>query len=189
MRNLFFVSISILSSTFATCQTLKMETIMKGDAFIGVQPFDPRWALEGDKIYFEWNPNNDIGSSTYYWKKGMLKPEIAPAPEVVFSKLNFKRSKNLETAYYIQKGVLFAYTIKTKSIKKIYQSSLPISNLQLGYQEGTLFFEQNENLFKYNTIEGSLVQISNFKQGKATEKNADKKDSFLKDNKPNCSNL
>jgi hypothetical protein len=38
-----------------------------------------------------------------------------------------------------------------------------VSNLQLA--DG-VFFEQNDNLMKFNTKNGTLVQLSNFKAGK-----------------------
>ena len=36
---------------------------MKGDAFVGPQPENPRWSLDGQKVYFEWNPKSEPGSS------------------------------------------------------------------------------------------------------------------------------
>jgi hypothetical protein len=31
---------------------------MKGNAFIGVSPENERWSLDGQKVYFDWNPMN-----------------------------------------------------------------------------------------------------------------------------------
>jgi hypothetical protein len=90
-------------------QNLKLEEIMKGDAFIGVQPSNGRWSLDGKKIYFEWNPNNDLGTSTYFWEKGMLKPQLSSAKEAAFSKLDFMQNPNSDVAYYISKGALYSY--------------------------------------------------------------------------------
>jgi hypothetical protein len=25
-----------------------------------------RWSLDGKKVYFEWNPNNELGTDTYF---------------------------------------------------------------------------------------------------------------------------
>ena len=160
-------------------QSLKLEDIMKGNAFIGIQPETPRWSLDGKKIYFEWNPNNDLGLSTYFWEKGLSKPQLATPNEEVFSRLDFKKNPASDWVYYENKGILFSYSKKSKTTKKIYQNNNPISNLQLGFEEGMLFFEQNDNLFEYNSKEGSILQISNFKSGKAKDKE-DTKESFLK---------
>jgi hypothetical protein len=39
---------------------------MKGDEFIGSQPTSGRWSLDGKKVYFEWNPNNELGTDTIF---------------------------------------------------------------------------------------------------------------------------
>jgi dipeptidyl aminopeptidase/acylaminoacyl peptidase len=160
-------------------QNLKLEEIMKGDAFIGVQPSNGRWSLDGKKIYFEWNPNNDLGTSTYFWEKGMLKPQLSSAKEAAFSKLDFMQNPNSDVAYYISKGALYSYSLSNKSIKKLLQQSSSVSNLQLGHENGVLFFEQNDNIVKFNTKEGTLVQLTNFKTGNDVAKETEK-ESFLK---------
>ena len=182
MNKLFVVFICFVFSITSLAQTLKLEEIMKGDAFIGVQPdtiHSINWSLDGKRVYFEWNPNNELGRRTYYWEKGQTKPKLSNPVEGAFSKLDFKQTPTSDLVYYLNQGALFSYSKKNKTTKKLYQNSSPISNLQLGFVEGLLFFEQNGNLFKYNTKEGSIIQITNFKQGKAPEKVIDE-DSFLK---------
>jgi hypothetical protein len=152
---------------------------MKGDAFIGVQPDSIHWSLDGKKIYFEWNPINELTTSTYYWEKGQTKPVLASPVEGAFSKLDFKQTPTSDLVYYINKGALFSYSKKHKIIKKLLQNNSPISNLQLGFEEGILFFVQNGNVFKYNANEGSFIQMSNFKSGEAPKEVVDE-DSFLK---------
>lgn len=178
MKNLFFTLVCFVFTASIYGQNLKLEDIMKGDAFIGNQPENPRWSLDGKKVYFEWNPKNELGSSTYYWEKGFSKPLLTTPVEALFSKLDFKQNPSSDSVFYLNKGVLFSYSKKSKTTKKVYQNSSPISNLQLGSIEGVLFFEQDENLFRYNAKEGSIIQITNFKQGKSKEKESDK-DSFL----------
>lgn len=180
MNKFLVVLICIVFSTVSQGQKLKLEDIMKGDAFIGVQPDSTRWSLDGKKVYFEWNPNNEWGTSTYFWEKGLTQPKLASPAEAAFSKSDFKQKPTSDLVYYINKEALFSYSKKNKTIKKLYQNESPISNLQLGFEEGVLFFEQNGNLIEYNAKEGSILQISNFKQGKNPEATAEK-DSFLKD--------
>ncbi len=89
MNKFFLVLIGIVFSTTTQAQKLKLEEIMKGEAFIGSQPDTTRWSLDGKKVYFEWNPNNELGSSTYFWEKGQAKPKLATPEERAFSKLDF----------------------------------------------------------------------------------------------------
>ena len=80
MNKLFVALICFAFSTICQGQNLKLEKIMKGDAFIGFQPETPTWSLDGKKVYFEWNPNNELGTSTYYWEKGQTKPKLTNPP-------------------------------------------------------------------------------------------------------------
>ena len=160
-------------------QKLQLEEIMKGDGFIGNQPSNQRWSLDGQKIYFDWNPKNEIGTSTYFVDKNNIKPQLVNAKESEFSRLNFLRKPNSNTAYFVNKGALYSYTIKEKVTKKLIQQGSAISNLQLASEEGVLFFEQNDNMMKFNTKNGTLVQLSNFKAGKAAKEETEA-DSFLK---------
>ncbi|KUJ60068.1 peptidase S9 [Flavobacteriaceae bacterium CRH] len=176
-KNIFILAFLIFSIS-GNSQNLKLEEIMKGESFIGNQPTNGRWSLDGKKVYFEWNPTDDLGTNTYSWQKGAVKPVLVTPQEAAFSKQDFKRKPNSDIVYYLDKGGLYSYTISTKAVKKIYQQSTPVSNLELG-TTGILFFEQNDNIFKYNTKEGTVLQITNFIKGIKKEKTPEK-DSFLK---------
>ncbi|MDX6189448.1 prolyl oligopeptidase family serine peptidase [Flavobacterium sp. Fl-318] len=178
-KNIFILAFLIFSIT-GTSQNLKLEEIMKGDSFIGNQPTNGRWSLDGKKVYFEWNPKNELGTSTYSWQKGASNPVLVEPKEAVFSKFDFKRKPTSDIVFYTNKGGLYSYTISTKATKKLYQQNTPISNLVLGSQLGVVFFEQNENIFKYNSKEGTLLQITNFSKGNKKEKTPEK-DTFLKE--------
>jgi dipeptidyl aminopeptidase/acylaminoacyl peptidase len=177
-KGIFILAFLTLTLT-GQSQNLKLEEIMKGDEFIGSQPTSGRWSLDGKKIYFDWNPNNELEAGTYFWDKTMAKPQLTSFQEAAFSKLDFKSKPNTDIAYYIDKGALYSYSIQNKTIKKLLQQSNPISNLQLGKDNGVLFFLQNENILKFDTKQGTLVQVTNFKKGKEDEKE-DEKESFLK---------
>ena len=179
MTKNFFILVVLIFSINGSSQNLKLEEIMKGESYIGNQPTNGRWSLDGKKVYFEWNPKDELGASTYFWQKGMAKPEAATPKEAAFSQFDFKVKSGSDIAYYLDKGNLYSYSIHTKSIKKLLQQSTPISNLQLGNQAGIVFFEQNNNIFKYNTKEGTVLQITNFSKGNKKESKPEK-DSYLK---------
>mgnify|MGYP003574913427 CR=1 FL=1 len=176
-KNIFILVFSF-SAFIGNCQKLKLEEIMKGESFIGNQPTNGRWSLDGKKVYFEWNPKDELGTSTYFWQKGMTKPEIVTPKEAAFSQLDFKIKRGLDIVYYLDRGSLYSYSIQSKTVKKLIQQSLPLSNLALGSQSGILFFEQNNNLFKYDTKEGTVLQITNFSKGTKKETRLEK-ETFL----------
>ena len=177
-KTLFFLI--LISFNFAFCQTqLKLEDIMKGEEFIGFQPENATWSLDNETIYFEWNPNKEIGKSTYFWKKGMKEPQKATPEEAAFYGNNFI-TNDYKTYYYIQNGGLYSYQPLTKIKKRIFQNSNYISNLSLGKNEGIIFIEQAGNIIKINSKTGSFEQITNFSKNKPREE-IKKEKSFLSD--------
>ncbi|KAF2508276.1 S9 family peptidase [Flavobacterium foetidum] len=176
-KNIFILAF-LGFSTIGISQNLKLEEIMKGDSFVGNQPTFGRWSLDGKKVYFEWNPTDDFGASTYSWQKGQAKPVLTDPKEAAFSKLDFKKRPNADIVYYVEKGALYSYSISNKTTKKLIQQSASISNLELGSQPDVLFFEQNQNIFKYNTKDGTLLQITNLSKGVKKE-NKPEKETFL----------
>jgi hypothetical protein len=83
IKGIFTIVFLILTLT-GQSQNLKIEEIMKGDEFIGSQPTSGRWSLDGKKVYFEWNPNNELGTDTYFWDKSMIKPQLTSSAELHF---------------------------------------------------------------------------------------------------------
>ena len=178
MRLKSFLLLLVFFSIATQAQSLKLEDIMKGDEFVGFQPENPRWSVDGQKIYFDWNPKNELGSSTYYWKKGMKTPELVNGNEINLSQQNYISNSDKSIFYYIDRGALYSYDVKSTKRAKLFQQSSSISNLQLGSEKGIVFFEQNNNMFKLDTNEGSVVQVTNFTKGKAKDKPKEE-DTFL----------
>ena len=160
---------------FAQNSPLQLEEIMKGEEFVGYAPENVTWSFDNETIFFDWNPKKEVARSTYYWKKGMSAPQLADINEAKFYKNRFL-THDEQTYFYSDGGALFSYHVKTKKKKKIFQNAGFISNLSLG-KPGILFFEQNGNVFKADTNEGSILQITNF--GKKPTENSKEKDSFL----------
>ncbi|MGL5112416.1 MAG: prolyl oligopeptidase family serine peptidase [Flavobacterium sp.] len=178
MKNTLLV-LGFLTTFFVQAQSLPLEEIMKGNDFIGWPPENPRWSVDGQKVFFEWNPKKEWGSSTYFWQKGASAPTLASPEEAVFSRHTFKWNKSGTIAYYSHKGAIFSYSLKDKTTKKHYASTASIANLELGSREGVLFFEQNGNIMQFDTNAGTLFQVTNFKKGPSKPKKEEEK-SFLK---------
>ena len=46
------LALALLATSFIQARQLKLEEIMKGNDFIGWQPENPRWSLDGQKVFF-----------------------------------------------------------------------------------------------------------------------------------------
>jgi dipeptidyl aminopeptidase/acylaminoacyl peptidase len=169
----------LLFTFFGTAQQLRLEDIMKGDEFIGHQPDNHRWSIDGQTVLFDWNPNNEIDNSAYYWNKSSKAPQKVTPSNPIYDVDFIAAQKDFEVVYYTNQGVLYAYTKSTKKSKKIIQSADRISAVQRSTTPDIVFFQQNRNVYQFNTKDFSIFQLTNFKSGKENKAKAD--DSFLKD--------
>ncbi|WP_188361571.1 S9 family peptidase [Flavobacterium orientale] len=158
-------------------QSLTLSEIMKGDEFIGHQPENHRWSIDGTTVYFDWNPKNELGNSAFYWKKGMKNPEKVAPSDLIAARIRNDNQTDFPTLFFINQGVLYEFDKKTKKKKKIYQSSQGVSNVRRSSNPNQIFFNQNNNLFQLDTKAATLIQITNFKGTKTGSK--EDKSNFL----------
>jgi hypothetical protein len=69
----------------------------------------------------------------------MIKPQLTSSAEAAFSKWILKVNRILISLIILTRGALFVFN-QNKTIKKLLQQSNPISNLQLGKDNGVLFY-------------------------------------------------
>ena len=176
----FFSAFAILFTSFLFSQNLQLEEIMKGNEFIGQQPLNPHWSVDGKTIYFDWNPKNEIGDKTYYWQAGFSEPKLLPKAEFNFADIQFQGQEKFDVVYYSNQGVLFAYNKKTKENKIIYQTVSGITSVQRSVNPNIIYFQQNRNVYKLNVANFQLLQLTNFRNGIASSEGKNKdKESFL----------
>ena len=152
--------------------TLSLGEIMKGNEFIGHQPENIRWSIDGTKIYFDWNPKNEPGNSTY--ELTILEKEKKAVLADKKKILEFDPSQaTFSDQYLIIDGAFVHYSKKTKALKLIYQNDSPIQQIIRSNDANIIFFQQDANLFSYNNLSGCIQQISNFKKGERDQNKID----------------
>jgi predicted esterase len=146
-------------------EVLKLEEIMKGYDFVGNLPENHRWGIDGKTVYFEWNPTNEVGKSTYYVLPETKKIEKLK-PEDEFKSVAFdERQANRSEVFFIWKGILYSYSKNTKKYTLRLHSAQRIYNLQILSNPDFIAFEQAGNLFLMDIKLNSLLQITNFIPG------------------------
>lgn len=168
----------LLFTFFGYSQNLRLEDIMKGDEFIGHQPENHRWSIDGQTVLFDWNPNNEIDDSTFFWNKLSKSPQKVSTPNPVYDIDFIASQKDYDVVYYTNQGVLYAYTKSTKKTKKVIQLAERINSVERSSNPDIIFFQQNRNVYQFNTIDFSIVQLTNFKTGKESKSDKEE-DSFL----------
>ena len=171
----YIFTLFILIGLNGIAQNLQLEQIMKGDEFIGHQPENHRWSIDGSTIYFDWNPNNEVGNSTYYWNTSLKEPQILKDSDKEFSEIEDSNQKQFETIYYTKAGNLYAFNRKTKIIKKVIVASERIYNVERSNNPEIIFYQQNRNVYQLNTKDFSILQLTNFKSGTESEEKSKSK--------------
>jgi dipeptidyl aminopeptidase/acylaminoacyl peptidase len=174
LATIFFLcfGLSVAAQSVPNASSLVLKEIMKGNDFIGEQPDYFRWSVDGRTIYFEWNPTNEIGSSTYAYSVTSKNPQAVkadPTSIFEFDKLQHAFAVN----YYSIDGALVSYDKKLKKPKLIYQTGQNVHSIQRVNTASLVYFQQGINLFQYDQTSGSVKQVTNFKNGNAPENPGD----------------
>ncbi len=161
---------SLLFASISISQEIKLEEIMKGNEFIGHQPQNHFWSWDGQRIYFEWNPKNELGNSLYYWENGMKEAKLVPTEQLNDSYVSDFQQENKKIRFYLKDGALFSFDTQKKTHRKLIHTENYITDLQINSNSDILYFKQNNNLFKFDTKTNTFQQITNFKSGFRTPK-------------------
>jgi dipeptidyl aminopeptidase/acylaminoacyl peptidase len=152
--------------------TLRLDEIMKGNEFIGHQPENIRWSIDGSKIYFDWNPKNEPGNSTYEFNPRVKGSTPVLADPKTILKFDPNQHAYLDQ-YQIIDGSLTRYDQKTKQLSRIYSSSSNLHSVQRANNSSIVYFQSDLNLFRFNIEEGSILQLTDFRIGDEPDKKKD----------------
>jgi len=155
---LLFLIISVAVS--GQNSELKMDEIMKGNEFIGHQPFDFNWGPNSAHIYFRWNKDNELVAPYYVYS----------IQEGFYNKINFNgqalpiggSDKGNGKAYF--KSGISLYSIdKGEKIELIYSDA---SDFQIhSIIEDQVVLLRESNLYALHTAKGTLMQLTNVQPG------------------------
>ncbi|MFN5634066.1 MAG: prolyl oligopeptidase family serine peptidase [Flavobacteriia bacterium] len=165
-----------LSQTIPNSSSLQLEEIMKGNEFVGFLPENIRWSVDGQIIYFDWNPNHELGNSTYAYRineKGATPKKVDRIEAIEFDPSQSQFSQQ----YSSIDGALVVIDRKTSAVTPLYYTNEEVYNVQRTNSEHIVAFQQGNNLFLYNGLNGSISQITNFQSGNA--KNEQRDSTFL----------
>jgi dipeptidyl aminopeptidase/acylaminoacyl peptidase len=167
----YFLLIAVVSlSQSQQSSPLSISDIMKGNAFIGYQPENIAWSVDGSILYFDWNPTNEPGNSRYSYNvsdKNSSPVKAEKGMRLIYDPLQSKFTDH----YQICDGALIWFDKKSKETKRVYHSSAPVNRFFRGSNPSIVYFESNSNLHAYSSKDGSCIQLTQFNKGRRPEKN------------------
>ncbi len=141
---------------------------MTGNEFIGHQPENIRWSLDGESILFDWNRYNQPGNSTYAYS--IQNEQIdSITPEFYATGNEFSNEKIHPIEIYSWQGNLYRYNRSNKQTEIVLKSTSYIRNIQRDVDGSCAFFQDGMGFYVYCIEERSIKQLVVFKEGVATK--------------------
>lgn len=165
----FAIAVLLVQLSFAQTKLdkLTVEKIMRDPKWMGTQPSQPQWSVDGKMLFFKWNPDKAAADSSYYItteNKTPQKATTAMLQDIIFyDNVTFNSSR---TAYvYSKAGDIYWALAKDGSTKRITQTVDAETNPQFGFNDTKIIFRKELNLFAWEIATGLTSQLTNFKRG------------------------
>lgn len=145
---------------------LTVEKIMRDPRWIGVAPSNPYWSEDSKSIYFNWNPDKNVGDSLYTITLTDKSPKKVsatvrrniPSP---FGTYNVAFTKKL----YEKNGDIFLIDIATSKTTQLTNTLDREFNASFSLDEKRIVYISNSNLFSLELGTGIIKQHTDFKKG------------------------
>lgn len=187
MKHLYLLQILFFVLSF--CQIaqaqnkLSIEQIMEGNKFIGYSPENIYWSEDSKKIYFNWNPTLEKTSSLHFIQvqngKALGTPQKVSEAESAEMPARFGTyNKSKTQKIYVKNGDIFLYQNgKSRQITNTVETE---NNVSFSMDEQSIIFQRGDNLFSLKLNDGTLRQLTDFKQGTEEKpKDTPKEDKYL----------
>ena len=149
--------------------SLTVDLIMSDTRWIGTSPSSPYWSRDGKYLFFSWNPDNKRSDSIYYITPGNLNPQKASyemrKKTVAANAVVYNSDSSAYT--YATDGDIYFGDVKTNKERRVTQTIDGESNPSFIINNTMVAFNRNENLFAWDAVSGTTIQLTNFQRRSA----------------------
>ena len=148
---------------------------MQGDDFVGHLPSNPQWSLDGQTLYFDWNPEKAQNDSLYAYQlksAKTIKTDFETSYSLPSSSGVFNQDRTLKL--YSKRGDIFLLNLKSQNLIQI-TSTEDYESAPHFTENGTkVAYRQGNNLFSWDIATGSTVQLTKIKSAKKDDDKSNK---------------
>jgi dipeptidyl aminopeptidase/acylaminoacyl peptidase len=165
----------LLMLPFISKAQLTVEQIMRDPKWIGTLPSEIFWSYDSKAINFRWNPEKNISDSAYKYNLGNNKIDKVSyinarlAEDISGGSYNTSKTK----IAFIHNGDVYVLTISTKTILRITQTVAEESNAYFLANDAIVVYQSGNNVYAFNTVNGSTQQLTHFENGTKPDKHED----------------
>jgi dipeptidyl aminopeptidase/acylaminoacyl peptidase len=177
----FFLILGI--TAHAQENPLSVESIMRNPQWMGSFPSQIRWDEHGERIYFNYNRDQDPEDSLYYIdikSKQLEKVSWEEERKLVSFQGVYNADHTIKV--YIKNNHLVLYHIKDRSEKNLLTLEGRISHLDFLGNTNVLAFRNGNNVYALDLDNGNLRKLTDIRSGeKPSEKKASEQETWLKE--------
>jgi dipeptidyl aminopeptidase/acylaminoacyl peptidase len=169
MRKILLITLCTLlqCTVFAQSAELTVKKIMQDPkTWIGTSPSAAYWSEDGKTLYFNWNPENNPGDSLYKIPSTggtPIKVSLSERKALPARGGNYNKTKTQKV--YAQYGDIFLHDIKLNKTTQL-TNTIAIEGSPAFTADGkSITFISDNNLFLLNLANGSIKQMTDFRQG------------------------
>ncbi len=179
---LLFISANAISQS--KIDSLTVDLIMRDPKWIGTSPSSPYWSHTGKYLFFNWNPDSKTSDSLYFISPDNLTPQKASyqmqQQHVSAEAVIYNADRSAYT--YSRESDIFYINKKTGKEIRITQTTDVESNPVFIINDTRIAFARNQNLYAWEILSGTTVQLTNFQKGTAPQKeNLNTQEKWLKE--------
>jgi len=160
-------------------QQLSVEKIMQDSKWMGNFPSDVQWSLDGKRVFFDYNPENNPSDSVYYIN--IKKPDVIKkaTKDLLQTRINSFVSKHEKSDQFlkIENGNLMLYKPVFKVPKLILDLNDRIRDAEF-LNEDQVGLVIGDNAFVLKLDDFQLRQLTDIRKGKARNE-TEKEESWL----------
>ncbi len=160
------ISLLFVSLSGQALKELTVEKIMRDPAWIGESPQSISWSPDGQKIYFQWNPDKADSDSLYQYS--LLDQTTSKVSKAERASLPLKGTYNEDRSrlLFSRHGDLYMMEVASGEIRAIALTSDSERFLAFHQNGQDIFFTQQENVYQWEMKNGLIRQLTNFRKGK-----------------------
>ena len=172
IKFLLLLNFSFYFAFSQSLSKLSIDKIMQDPKWIGSQPSAITWSENSSEIYFNWNPEKNLGDSTYKYQvenKKITELTIGQSENLFVQNGNYSSDYSLKV--FSKNGDLYLQNLASFSIKQITQTIDFELDPKFTADNQSIIYRKGSDLFTYHISNGTTKQLTDFDKGsKVVEK-------------------
>lgn len=146
---------------------LTVDKIMRDPKWIGTSPSNIFWSPDNQRIYFDWNPDQEPSDSLYYCSLQNHTPVKASLEERTLALAERAGSFNRDKSelVFTMRNTLYLLHVPTGVLEPLIRTNETISKPRFGFNDTRVVFEKDNNLYSRELSTGNIAQLTDFKSG------------------------